>query len=34
MTGELNITEEQTLDGVEATVEETATEEAKGLKAG
>jgi len=32
MTDELNITEEQTLDGVEATVEETATEEAQGIE--
>ena len=32
MTDELNITEEQTPDGVEATVEETATEEAQGIE--
>jgi len=32
MTDELNITEDQILDGAEATVEETATEEAQGIE--
>lgn len=32
MTDELNITEEQTLDGAEATVEETVTEEPQGIE--